>query len=268
MADEFKGKNIITEVDTLDSGIPLNDETKMYVDTEMTFRQIPLSKLFDWLKGKLTLVVYPIGSVYMSFTDTNPRDLFGGTWQKVDSKFLMGSGANHSVRSTGGQETVTLTANQMPIHSHSGSSSETGSHTHSGSTGAVGNHSHTITVADNGLHSHSPSKSGYAFTVNTFIGNTGNAVARRQMQYTGNSGYWAMTTTTNMDNIHQAQTTSSNGSHSHTATASENGSHSHNISVESNGKHTHDINIGNAGGGASHNNMPPYIVVNIWERIG
>lgn len=34
-----------------------------------------------------------------------------------------------------------------------------------------------------------------------------------------------------------------------------------------NGTHTHDINIDNAGGGQPHNNMSPYIVMNIWKRI-
>lgn len=39
------------------------------------------------------------------------------------------------------------------------------------------------------------------------------------------------------------------------------------VYTESAGYHTHTVTIGTVGGGASHNNMPPYLVVNMWKRV-
>lgn len=37
--------------------------------------------------------VYPIGSIYLSVNDTSPASIFGGTWEKIQDKFLLGSGS-------------------------------------------------------------------------------------------------------------------------------------------------------------------------------
>lgn len=39
-----------------------------------------LDKLFD--------LVYPVGSVYMSTNSTSPQTLFGGSWTKIEGRFL------------------------------------------------------------------------------------------------------------------------------------------------------------------------------------
>ena len=47
-------------------------------------------------------MIYPVGSIYMSVNNTNPSLLFGGTWEKIEDKFLLGSGATYANGSTGG----------------------------------------------------------------------------------------------------------------------------------------------------------------------
>jgi len=48
-------------------------------------------------------------------------------------RFIVGAGGSYDVGNTGGANSVTLNTNQMPSHSHSGSTSSTGSHTHNAS---------------------------------------------------------------------------------------------------------------------------------------
>ncbi len=64
----------------------------------------------------------------MSVNSTNPGTLFGGTWSQLIDRFLLGAGNTYTNGNTGGAATVTLTANQMPKHSHTVyRSTETGS---------------------------------------------------------------------------------------------------------------------------------------------
>ena len=69
-------------------------------------------------KSDLLNLIYPVGSIYMSVNSTNPAILFGGTWEAIGGRFLLGADTTYSVGSTGGEETHTLTINEMPSHSH------------------------------------------------------------------------------------------------------------------------------------------------------
>ena len=78
------------------------------------------------LKDYITSIagsVYPVGSIYMSVTNTNPSVYFGGTWVAWGSgRVPVGVNASDTnfstVEKTGGASTVTLTTAQMPGHSH------------------------------------------------------------------------------------------------------------------------------------------------------
>ena len=61
--------------------------------------------------------IYPIGSIYMSVNNTNPHDLFGGTWEQLKDRFLLGCGTKEN-GTIGGEENHTLNANEMPWHKH------------------------------------------------------------------------------------------------------------------------------------------------------
>lgn len=62
--------------------------------------------------------VYPVGSIYMSVNSTNPTNLFGGTWEQIQGKFLFGMDSSYPAGSTGGEITHKLTYNEMPEHTH------------------------------------------------------------------------------------------------------------------------------------------------------
>lgn len=65
-------------------------------------------------------MVYPVGSIYMSVNSTSPATLFGGTWEQIKDRFLLGAGDSYTAGSTGGEAMHTLTIGEMPPHSHEG----------------------------------------------------------------------------------------------------------------------------------------------------
>ena len=70
--------------------------------------------------NKMIDTIYPIGSIYLSMTTTNPQTLFGvGTWERIKDRFLLGCGDSYtSIGIYGGEETHTLTVDELPPHSH------------------------------------------------------------------------------------------------------------------------------------------------------
>jgi hypothetical protein len=75
------------------------------------------------------LSIYPIGSIYMNVNDVNPSTIFGGTWEKIEGKFLLSSSNSHATGTTGGAETFdytptgtigghSLTVEELAIHYH------------------------------------------------------------------------------------------------------------------------------------------------------
>lgn len=59
--------------------------------------------------------VYPVGSIYMSISNTNPNSLFGfGTWEQIQDTFLLAAGSNYAAGSTGGEATHKLTSSELP----------------------------------------------------------------------------------------------------------------------------------------------------------
>lgn len=62
--------------------------------------------------------VYPIGAIYMSMNSTNPGTFFGGTWEQVRGKFLLGVSNDYPAGSSGGESEHTLTTKEIPDHTH------------------------------------------------------------------------------------------------------------------------------------------------------
>ena len=66
--------------------------------------------------NELSKMVYPVGSIYMSVNSADPATIFGGTWERINGRFLVGAGSNgasgkellnKSAGDTGGKTYVT-----------------------------------------------------------------------------------------------------------------------------------------------------------------
>lgn len=68
--------------------------------------------MLNALKPALLDIFYPIGCTYESSDPTSPAELFGGYWSPIEGRFTIGASSTYPAGSTGGSETVTLTANQ------------------------------------------------------------------------------------------------------------------------------------------------------------
>lgn len=66
--------------------------------------------------------IYPVGSIYITANATNPSVLFGGTWEQLKGKFLVGVDSSdtdfETSGKTGGEKTHTLTVDEIPSHTH------------------------------------------------------------------------------------------------------------------------------------------------------
>ena len=70
------------------------------------------------------LQAYPVGSIYMSVVETNPAELFGGTWEAIaPGRVLIGAGeysssVSYTAGDKGGITSKTLTSSNIPKHTH------------------------------------------------------------------------------------------------------------------------------------------------------
>lgn len=69
-------------------------------------------------KGYVDLAAYPVGAIYLSTVATSPASLFGGTWERLKGRFLLGAGDSYNAGSTGGEATHKLTVSEIPSHNH------------------------------------------------------------------------------------------------------------------------------------------------------
>lgn len=104
---------------TLGKGTPsfFIDTEKSSVGVNCLPSQSDVLQLGDsaWLTAQ---GAYPVGSIYLSATDANPAALFGGTWERVGGRFLLGADSTYAAGSTGGEAARTLTVDEMPRRNH------------------------------------------------------------------------------------------------------------------------------------------------------
>jgi len=150
-----------------------------------------------------------------------------GTPNLVD-RFIVGStsdsGQTHDIGDTGGTNSLTLAAGNIPSHTHS----------FSATTGEAGSHNHTGTTSTDGDHYHLDGEV-MDVTSEATYGHTADASASRVDQS-------------------QAETKSN---HAHTSTA---GSHNHTFTTSTASNHTHSVSgtTGATGSGDAFDNRPDY----------
>lgn len=76
------------------------------------------SKLGGKTLAEIMLAHYPVGAVYISANSTSPASLFGGTWEQLQDRFLLGAGSTYSAGSMGGEANVTLSKTQVPYEAN------------------------------------------------------------------------------------------------------------------------------------------------------
>lgn len=73
---------------------------------------------------EVLLAVHPVGSLFFTSDDRNPDViLFGGgysKWKRIEGRFIYGASENRPIGQTGGEESHTLTLQEMPTHNHKG----------------------------------------------------------------------------------------------------------------------------------------------------
>ena len=180
---------------------------------------------------------WPIGSVYLSFNDTNPATFFGGTWERLTGGFLYGC-----VNDSGtGNGTGTKTG---------ASSGSTGSY--SGTSGST-----KLTAAQSGLPAHTHTQNSHWH----YVGSERDALdCPKVIGWYGSGGgaqlpHFTSGSASNNDPYYRGlkaiSATATN--QNNTAKAASSG-HTHSIP-----SHTHSLN--------SHTHVVPYIAVFAWRRI-
>ena len=258
----------------------------------------------SWQRS-LVEIIYPVGSIYMSANSVSPATLFGGVWEAISGRFLLASGGAYALGSTGGAAAVSLTSEQLPVHTHAATtkyyehSHETtiSAQTVTVNTGEAGAHTHsaffpktTINTSTVAAHTHARGDLNIKGTfdaddlsndtsVPTTTGAFGSfkSTTKRDAQNGGHRGYGISFNAANG----WEGSLASNGAHSHTVTIAKTtlsietgGKHSHSVSVtipaQTNDStaniHNHTVTVGEAGGSAPVSIMPPYLAVNVWKR--
>lgn len=142
-----------------------------------------INALYDSLSAN----PYPVGTIYMSTVPTSPATLFGGTWEALEQgRVLLSQGENYPAGSTGGEATHTLTSNEMPPHTHSGSAASGGAHTHTiNSKGNTGDNSGSTLLSssdNNGYNKTFKIDSSGSHSHTVTINSTGDGAAHNNMQ--------------------------------------------------------------------------------------
>lgn len=160
-------------------GVKLSDSTSSTSSTNGGIAATPAAVKKAIAEAKLA--AWPVGSIYITVSNTSPAALFGGTWERISERFLLGASSRYPAGGTGGEFTHKLTQSELP------------------------NYSLSVTNGSNVIRSKT--------------GNTADAYVQTQSSGWGIPNWESKTVT-----------------------------------------------VASGGSGEAHNNMPPYLAVNMWKR--
>ena len=95
-------------------GVKLSDSTSSTSSTSGGIAATPAAVKAAIAEAKLA--AWPIGSIYMSVNSTNPASLFGGTWEALSERFLIGASGSYPAGSTGGSSIHTISKSELPSY--------------------------------------------------------------------------------------------------------------------------------------------------------
>lgn len=127
--------------------------------------------------------IYPVGVVIWFAQNKNPNSLFPGTqWSYIgeNKTIRLASSSGNNVLSSGGSDSITLTAAHLPAHSHSFSGSTSSFDYGTKWTNTTGSHQHSISPAlsgGGGVMSANLTWSGPANTMTGWAGDHSHSVA-------------------------------------------------------------------------------------------
>ena len=92
----------------------LMESTQMALDTmERKLSEAGLNISGDGGNTSLLDAVYPVGSIYISVSETSPEQIFGGKWEQIKDQFILAAGDKYEAGNTGGSSDA-----KIPEHSH------------------------------------------------------------------------------------------------------------------------------------------------------
>ena len=114
------GNEINEEIDNLNVKCITSKNNKFSLDSygNLTVNSITSNDNKNLNIAEICNTIYPVGSVYISINNVEPSSLFGGVWEKLEDRFLLGSGKTYINGNVGGEATHKLTINEMPSHTH------------------------------------------------------------------------------------------------------------------------------------------------------
>ena len=91
---------------------------KITADMTDAERTAVLNSNLQYLQLSNRLRKYPIGMIVVFYTDIDPNELYGGTWERIKGAFIWGIDDGETAGTTGGEKAHTLTVNEIPAHAH------------------------------------------------------------------------------------------------------------------------------------------------------
>lgn len=205
-------------------------------------------------------LVYPVGAIYLSTSEVSPGTLFGGTWERLEDRMLIGAGDAYKAATTGGSSKISYTpsgtvSNTLLTAAQSGHAALSGTFT----SGIQSNdHQHYVqaqrTSGENVNHTHNMTG------INT------SALGQPSYGLTISQAYAGLVQVAGSN-----KTGTENSGHDHTVNAhytdGMTSNHTHNVAVsfaaaDAKASHSHDFK----GTPTTLDTISPYLAVYMWKR--